>query len=505
MEQTPHAQAAPGQGCTAALRTLVDLSSDALVVLLRGWVLHGNRSAAALLGWDCAGAAGSPRKRRHLLEFADEASVSVLRAALATLETVRGDDTVVRATIVSETGARTQVEVRGALVADDPRGLVALALRPLGTPPAADPTEPLTREPYASFLDGLPFPAFVKDGAGRYVHANERLRIAAGRTDVQWTGRTDADLFPAPVAARLGRADAAARDAGGIVQRVIELPDGEDGHMWLVTRSPIEPPSAPGVVSDGEEPRWLGGSWTDVTARIEAERERIGVVEAERAARANAVRRLKALSRRLLDVQESERRRIARELHDDVGQLVTGLKLRMDADAGHAAPRRGTETREIVDDVLARVRDLSMSLMPPMLDDLGLLPALLWLADRFTGQTRVRVSFRHAGLDRRLPRDVELGAFRVVQEAITNAARHAAVAEVRVGVWATHGGVAVEIEDDGCGFAAERAFSGASVGLPGMRERVRLLGGRFAIESAPGAGTRVTAFIPVPTETSAEA
>jgi PAS domain S-box-containing protein len=205
-------------------------------------------------------------------------------------------------------------------------------------------------------------------------------------------------------------------------------------------------------------------------------------------------RRLEALSQRLLVVQELERRHVARELHDQVGQLLTSLKLRIDTGGEQL---HGKETQEIVGDLLTRVRDLSMSLMPSMLEDLGLLPALMWHTDRFAAQTRVRVSFRHAGLDRRFPREIELAAFRVAQEALTNVARHTSVEQVRLDVWASAENLGVRVEDDGPGFDPDAAGARPSLGLPGMRERVRLVGGQLSIESAPGEGTRLSVVLPL--------
>jgi signal transduction histidine kinase len=130
-----------------------------------------------------------------------------------------------------------------------------------------------------------------------------------------------------------------------------------------------------------------------------------------------------------------------------------------------------------------------------MLDDLGLLPALLWHFERYTAQTRVRVRFEHHGLERRLPSpEAETAAYRIVQEALNNVARHAGVGEVAVRIALDRGAFRLQIEDRGAGFDPEAVLaSGVGCGLSGMRQRAALLGGRLAITSAPGAGTRLTA------------
>jgi len=211
--------------------------------------------------------------------------------------------------------------------------------------------------------------------------------------------------------------------------------------------------------------------------------------------------RLEALSHRLLEVQESERRRIARELHDEIGQGLTGLKLVLDTverlPVEEAGKRLG-ELHTLVNDLLTRVRDLSLDLRPGMLDDLGLLPALLWLFERYQSQTDVRVVFEHNGIDRRFPPDVETAAYRIVQEALTNVARHAHVQQVTVRAWADATTVSVQVTDRGVGFDTQHEQIGITTsGVSGMRERVLLLGGDLTLESSPQTGTSLRAELPL--------
>jgi PAS domain S-box-containing protein len=210
---------------------------------------------------------------------------------------------------------------------------------------------------------------------------------------------------------------------------------------------------------------------------------------------------LRALSRSLVEMQETERRLIARELHDEVGQLLTGLKLAMENGGRFRRDLAGQkETKAIVNDLIGRVRNLSMNLRPAMLDDLGLVPALLWHVERYTTQTGVRVEFHHAGAQRRLPSEIETAAFRIVQEALTNVARHAGVKKVKVDVRVSTDRLSVRIKDQGAGFEPEIVMAGDSSGLAGMRERVNLLQGWLTIESAPGSGTHLTAELPLAAE-----
>jgi signal transduction histidine kinase len=196
-------------------------------------------------------------------------------------------------------------------------------------------------------------------------------------------------------------------------------------------------------------------------------------------------------------LEEAERRNLARELHDEIGQSLTALKLRIEMAA--AADPGMLEAKKLVDDLMARVSSLSLDLRPAMLDDLGLLPALLWLFERYTAQTRVEVAFEHQHLDGRLPRELETAAFRIVQEALTNIARHAGCARAEVRVWITpdQRTLGVRIADAGRGFDAGAAARSGRAGLLGMRERAAALGGQLTIDAAPGAGARLTAELPL--------
>ena len=218
--------------------------------------------------------------------------------------------------------------------------------------------------------------------------------------------------------------------------------------------------------------------------------------------------RQRELSLRLVEVQDNERRGLALGLHDQFGQLLTGLKLGLEL----ALPRlRGpvradlAESKELVDDLIGRVRRLSLDLRPPMLDDFGLIPAVEWHIRRFSKQCDIQVDFRHTPVAGRWPVKLETAVYRIVQEALTNIARHAGVKTAVVRIWQAGGRLGVQIEDDGKGFETEQALAaGVSSGLAGMRERALLLQGEFSVESAPGAGTQLTVEFPLAAVAGAE-
>ena len=203
--------------------------------------------------------------------------------------------------------------------------------------------------------------------------------------------------------------------------------------------------------------------------------------------------------RRVVSAQEGERRRLARELHDETGQALTsillGLKpledsLRDDASSGAVA-----NVRALVVATLQDVRRLAVELRPAALDDFGLVSALERLTETFAEQTGLAVDFESALGSDRLPSDTETALFRIVQESLTNVVKHAQAQRVSISLTREGGFVTAVIEDDGTGFDAANTRDDA-FGLSGMRERVALLDGGFEVESSPGVGTTIAVEVP---------
>ena len=203
--------------------------------------------------------------------------------------------------------------------------------------------------------------------------------------------------------------------------------------------------------------------------------------------------------RRVVQAQELERRRLARELHDETGQALTsillGLKPLEEALADHPARAGLAELREQVVSALQDVRRLAVELRPSVLDDFGVVAALERLAETFGEQTGIRVDFHSALGEARLPSDVETALYRVVQESLTNIAKHANAHNVSVSVARRDNAVAATIEDDGAGFDP-RSVREDGIGLIGMRERLALIDGRLHVESRRGVGTTIVAEVP---------
>ena len=217
------------------------------------------------------------------------------------------------------------------------------------------------------------------------------------------------------------------------------------------------------------------------------------------------VTELRRLSRRLLEVQEAERRSLARELHDDIGQALTALKLNLEGVArardGAALRARVAEALETTRHAIERVRALSLNLRPSQLDDLGLAAALRSHLDRQAALARLAPHLEVAEPPAGLGLEIESACFRVAQEAINNVVRHAAAGNIWLQLAFGDGRMALTVRDDGRGFdvpaARRRAAAGASLGVVSMQERVALAGGVFEIRSAPGAGTLVAASFPL--------
>jgi signal transduction histidine kinase len=205
--------------------------------------------------------------------------------------------------------------------------------------------------------------------------------------------------------------------------------------------------------------------------------------------------------RRVVETQELERRRLARELHDETGQALTSILLglkaleeKTDDDAAHSAIE---QLRELVVATLQDVRRLAVELRPSALDDFGLVAALERLSHSFAEQSGITVDFQAAIADKRLPAEAETALYRVVQESLTNVVKHAQARRVSILVTRTNGAVKAVVEDDGRGFDSEKATD-RGFGLVGMSERLALLGGRLEIETALDGGTTIAAELPVP-------
>ena len=217
---------------------------------------------------------------------------------------------------------------------------------------------------------------------------------------------------------------------------------------------------------------------------------------------AQDAREMQQLSRQILQAQEDERYRLARELHDEAAQSLTSLlvhiRLLERANNPAEAQRHVQELRDLTARALEDVRRVALDLRPTILDDLGLAAALEWRVDEFNKQEGVQASITIDGMAQRLPREMELVLYRVGQEALSNISRHAAASEVHVVLQRRSAHCILQVTDNGAGFdpAGVSARDGHGLGLVGMRERIAMIGGELEVASQPGAGAQITARVP---------
>jgi two-component system sensor histidine kinase UhpB len=212
---------------------------------------------------------------------------------------------------------------------------------------------------------------------------------------------------------------------------------------------------------------------------------------------------LRALSRRLLSVAEDERARIAREIHDELGQMLSALTL----DLGWLASKLSTEAPAfsekvagmiaLVDVITERVQAIAANLRPAILDDLGLAPALEWLVQKFQQRGGIECDLELPDADLNLDSDRATTVFRLVQEALTNVARHAGATHVAISLAKDTDRLVLDVQDNGRGIRPQEITASTSLGLVGMRERVNRWGGRFEIAGSEGQGTRLHVEVPL--------
>ncbi|MFQ5767989.1 MAG: histidine kinase, partial [Acidobacteriota bacterium] len=212
------------------------------------------------------------------------------------------------------------------------------------------------------------------------------------------------------------------------------------------------------------------------------------------------------LSSRILTAQEEERQHLSRELHDGIGQSLSALKLGLEMLSGDHPERRSrslqedlSQALEIVTETIAELRRISQDLRPPILDDLGLLPTLRWLANRFQVQTGLEVQIEVEGEERTLTPQQDVNLYRIAQESLANVSRHAHATSVRIHVLWDSTTVQLRITDNGAGFqpgAGDGGPPGGGLGMASIKERANLMGGRFRVKSRPHKGTTLEVEIP---------
>jgi PAS domain S-box-containing protein len=327
------------------------------------------------------------------------------------------------------------------------------------------------------FMDNLPALVWIRDAELRYTYVNRRYAAERGGEPAAFTGATASDFFPPETAQAFAGRDREVQARGVPVQYVDQFPSGH----WLKIKFPLPDPAG-GIA--------VAGIALDITERVRLEE-----------ALAESESRTRALIGRLIAARESERRQLADELHDLIGQNLTALGIDLMAlkprlQPGDAA--RLDAMRSLVEETINSIRGVMTGLRPPALEEFGLLPALRAYTADFAQRTQIKVALTVIGAETRLSRDLELALFRIVQESLTNAAKHSGAASARIEIETRPGRVRVSVADDGRGFADPPGARSArgGWGMPEMRERAEAQGGTLRIVSS-SSGTRVTAEVPL--------
>jgi len=338
-----------------------------------------------------------------------------------------------------------------------------------------------TERRFSTFMTHAPALAWMKDRDFRYVFSNQMFQTFAGRTEAQIEGRTDQELWGAETALAMRENDQRALESQSMLetQETIAGPDGGTRTL-LALRF---------LFTTASGAQFVAGMGIDITRQKRAEEA------------------LHRLPQSILEAQEAERRRVARELHDGVTQAIAAAKFRI-----HTAEQqilRGdakwrdtcNQSKGMLDAVLQQVRRLSRNLRPGELDDLGLIPAARAACAEFSARTGIEIAFHHLGFDgadergSRLPPALELSLYRIIQEALNNIEKHSAAAAASISLERSAAAAELEIADDGRGF--ELSAQPGGLGLLHMRERAGLMDGQLQLETAPGQGVRIKITVPI--------
>lgn len=338
-----------------------------------------------------------------------------------------------------------------------------------------------SEERYRELFENARDAIYVHDLDGTYTSVNRAAERLSGYSREEILGRNFADFVVAEHMEQVRDCLFSKLAKSGETSYEVEV-KAKDGR-----RVPVEVSSR--AIYENGEIIGIQGTARDITERKQAQDT------------------LRMFSRQLIEAQEDERRRIARDLHDQIGQALTAVKMNLHTIQRLCATPESTprikDNIDAVDEALRLVRDLSVDLRPPLLDDLGLATALCWYVDRYAQRAGVttEVQIELPNRDERFSRDLETACFRIAQEALTNVVRHARASHVSLQLTRTKTGLKMKVSDDGVGFdpaaLRKRAPRAATLGLLGMQERAHAAGGEIEIHSAISKGTTIRFTVPL--------
>jgi PAS domain S-box-containing protein len=332
-----------------------------------------------------------------------------------------------------------------------------------------------TRE-ITSILRNTPSVVYIKDQDGRYTLVNSRYEELFGIRNEEIQGKSDHDIFPKEIADQFRENDMRVFADGHPCQVEERVPQEDGMHVYLSVKFPL--------YDEGGSVIRVCGISTDITELKRAQDQ------------------LRRLSDGIMASQEKERAAVARELHDELGQVLTALRIdsvwvrdRLDGTDEKAA-ERALMMCTLIDNAIDEVRGMATRLRPGVLDDLGLVDALEWFALDFEKRTGIKCVFTHRDVPD-VNDAVATAAYRIAQEAFTNAVRHSSATRVDVSLTAEDGLLSLSVADNGRGFDTKNLLDSRGLGVAGMRERAALIGGTLEIHSRPGKGTWVVLHVPI--------
>lgn len=331
-----------------------------------------------------------------------------------------------------------------------------------------------------SILTYTPAVVYIKDKAGRYTLVNRRYEELFNVRNQEIRNKTDYDILPKRVADQFRNSDAQVLKESRSLQVEEHIQQSDGLHTYLAVKFPI--------YDDASAISGVCGILNDITAVKKAQIQ------------------LRRLSGSIMANQEKERSAIARELHDELGQVLTALRMdsiwiyeRMKSVAPETAERALTMCR-LIDKNIEDVRGMAFRLRPGVLDDLGLVDALEWYTADFERRTEIACVFEYENIPH-LNETVSTAAYRIAQEALTNIARHAGASRVKVSLRSSNGFLKLTVVDDGQGFEVRHLSESEGLGVAGMRERAALVGGLLDVKSRPQKGTQVCLKVPADNST----
>jgi PAS domain S-box-containing protein len=462
-------------------RRLIEILPDAvLLVNLQGRLLHANPQAVAMLG----GSDQSELMETNVLNLVHpdqrERFGALLGKTLAS-QFIRNQEF----DLLKESGQPFPVEISTASLETSQGHALTLVLvvRDVSFRKDAEAALAKGKSLRKAILDNISEPAWLKDTEGRFLACNQAMANFYGKKVEELIGSTVFELpMPAQVAKELTKEDQAVMRSGQPGRFEGERISSQGEHKWF------ESVKSPLFAQNGECIGTVGIA-RDTTQRRRLEQE------------------LRLLSRRIIEAQEAERFRVARELHDSVNQLLASVQMRIrriEQGLIHVKP----SAREILARCHAQIilalqenRRIAHGLRPSDLDELGLAISCRNYCREFRSRTNLKLRFLIKGLSERLPRDTELNLFRIVQEAFANVEKHAQAKEVRLSIVRSKGVLHLKVQDDGRGFipkhSASRSRSKGGIGLTNMKERAAYLNGTCEIITTPGKGTIVSVRIPL--------